>query len=77
MIAKNRYVKPSPPEAAPNTFIFIGYDHAGIIGCLRPDVAYPDRKIKAGTKVHTTITAMPCDCGDERGHVEVFVRRVT
>ena len=56
--------------------ILIGYDHASIIGCLRPDVAYPDRKIKAGKSVVTTITAKPCDCADEHGHVEVFVRKV-
>lgn len=56
--------------------IFIGYEHGGIIGCLRPDVAYPDRKIRAGTKVHTTILAKPCPCNDEKGHVEVWVRRI-
>ena len=56
--------------------IHVGYAHAGIIGCLRPDVAYPDRNIRRATKVHDTILAEPCDCADEKGHVEVFVRRV-
>jgi hypothetical protein len=52
---------------------FVGYDHASIIGCLRPDLAYPDRKIRAGKRLVTTITAEPCDCPDE--HVKVFVSR--
>jgi hypothetical protein len=54
--------------------IRIGYSHASLIGCLRPDVAYPDRKVRRGNRVVTTITAEPCDCADE--HVEVFVRKV-
>lgn len=52
--------------------ILVGFTHASIIGCLRPDIAYPKRKIRAGTKVHTSITAVPCDCPDD--HVEVWVR---
>jgi hypothetical protein len=54
-------------------FISIGYAHASLIGMLRPDVAYPKRKVRAGVKVHATITAAPCECPDE--HVEVWVRR--
>lgn len=53
--------------------ILIGYGHASLIGALRPDVAYPKRKVRRGSKVVTTITATPCDCPD--AHVEVWVRR--
>lgn len=56
--------------------LLIGYSHASLIGCLRPDVAYPDRKIRAGKSVVTTITKDPCDCADEKGHVEVWIVRV-
>jgi hypothetical protein len=52
--------------------VLIGYTHASVVGCLRPDVAYPDRKIRAGTSVVETITARPCLCPD--AHVEVWVR---
>jgi hypothetical protein len=55
--------------------IFVGYDHASIIGCLRPDVAYPDRRIRAGTRLVTEITRKPCPCPDD--HVAVFVQPVT
>lgn len=65
------------PEAPPeDELIFVGYDHAGIIGGLRPDVAYPSRKIKRAKACVSTITAELCDCPDEKGHVEVFVRLV-
>ena len=55
-------------------FIKIGYGHVGLIGSLRPDIAYPERKIRPGGRVVTTITSKPCECDDE--HVEVFVRRL-
>lgn len=56
--------------------ILIGYDHASLIDSMRPDLAYPGRKIRAGTDCVTRITATPCECGDEKGHVEVFVKRI-
>ena len=67
--------QPAFPELAED-LILIGYDHASILGGLRPDMAHPGRKIKAAKSCVTTITAQPCDCADERGHVEVFVRLV-
>lgn len=54
--------------------IFVGYTHASVIGIHRPDIAYPDRKIKAGKKSVGDITTEPCACADD--HVEVFVRRI-
>lgn len=56
--------------------ISVGYSHASLIAGMRPDLAYPGRKIRAGTDCVTRITATPCECADEKGHVEVFVRRI-
>ena len=54
--------------------IMIGYGHASLIGILRPDLAYPDRKVQQGKRVLTRIDAEPCACPDD--HVEVWVRRI-
>jgi hypothetical protein len=53
--------------------IFIGYTHASIIGVHRPDVAYPDRKIRRGKKSYGDIHSEMCPCADK--HVEVWVSR--
>lgn len=50
----------------------VGYGHASLIDSLRPDVAYPGRRVKAARSMITTIFAKPCHCPDE--HVEVWVR---
>jgi hypothetical protein len=63
---------PEPAIEPPSDSILIGYGHASLIGALRPDVAYPKRKVRRGTAVVATITATPCDCPD--AHVEVWVR---
>lgn len=57
-----------------DTVFLVGYDHASIIGILRPDLAYPERPgLAGGKKLLTTITKEPCDCPDE--HVKVYVSR--
>ena len=63
---------PASGNDPPTDSILIGYAHASLIGALRPDIAYPTRKIRRGAAVITTITAAPCDCSDT--HVEVWVR---
>jgi hypothetical protein len=55
-------------------FIFVGYAHASIIGAMRPEVAYPDRKIRAAKRSVGDITAELCLCDDDAGHVEVWVK---
>jgi hypothetical protein len=54
--------------------IFIGYMHASVIGGHRPDIAYPDRKIRRAAKSYCDVHSEPCPCADE--HVEVWVRRI-
>lgn len=74
--ARYPLLHPDPGPVAdepPSDAVRIGYAHASLIGCLRPDVAYPGRKVRAGTRVDTSITASPCECPDD--HVEVWVRR--
>jgi hypothetical protein len=63
-------------EEADPAEVRLGYAHAGLIGSLRPDVAYPHRKIKAGSRVVTVITSKPCDCDDENGHIAIYARRI-
>lgn len=58
----------------PDDLIKIGYGHASMINCMRPDIAYPDRKIRTASRVYTEILKDPCPCPDE--HVEVWVRPV-
>jgi hypothetical protein len=53
------------------TVFLVGYAHASLLRGLRPDLAYPDRKIRGAKRSVTTITKDPCDCPDE--HVKVYV----
>ena len=57
----------------PADLIRAGFTHASVIGILRPEVAYPTRKVKAGEYARATIYRDPCPCPDD--HVEVWVRR--
>jgi hypothetical protein len=54
-----------------DTLVFVGYAHFSLVEGLRPEIAYPDRKIRKGRQAVTTVTAAPCDCPDR--HVEVWV----
>ena len=38
------------------TVFFVGYSHASLLRGLRPDLAYPDRKIRGAKRSVTTIT---------------------
>jgi hypothetical protein len=60
-----------PPAPLPPNAIHVGYTHASIIRILRPDVAYPDRKVAASSAALGTTTSQPCQCPDE--HVAVYV----
>jgi hypothetical protein len=51
--------------------ILLGYTHTGVLGMLHPEVAYPNRKVKASPSVITLISRDPCRCPDE--HLEIWV----
>jgi hypothetical protein len=51
--------------------LLLGYVHASVLGQLRPEVAYPDRKVKPSQSCLTTLLREPCHCGSE--HLEVWV----
>jgi hypothetical protein len=52
--------------------IQLGYAHASLIDTLRPDIAYPGRKVRPARAVVTELYAEPCDCPDD--HLEVWAR---
>jgi hypothetical protein len=54
--------------------VLVGYGHASLLECLRPDLAYPGRKVRRAQVLFTQVFAQPCDCGDD--HVEVWARRL-
>ena len=63
---------PDPDDVRIETGWRIGYGHASLIGILRPELAYPGRKVARGRTVTTTLYAEPCNCPDD--HVEIWVR---
>lgn len=54
--------------------ILVGFGHASIIDTLRPDVAYPSRKVKVAKSIFTELLASPCTCSGL--HVSVWVQPV-
>ena len=54
--------------------VLVGFGHASLVDSLRPDVAYPTRKVRRAKSAVTEILASPCDCAD--AHVEVWARPI-
>jgi hypothetical protein len=63
-----------PPPEPPGDPVLVGYAHASMMDSLRPDLAYPDRKVRATPEVMTAISARPCACHSE--HVEIWARKI-
>lgn len=51
--------------------ILLGWSHASLIETLRPDIAYPSRRVRQARSVVTEIFSSPCDCSDR--HIMVYV----
>jgi hypothetical protein len=50
--------------------VLVGYAHASVVESMRPDIAYPNRKVRAARSAFLEVTAVRCDCPE--GHIEVW-----
>lgn len=50
----------------------LGFGHWSLVESLRPDVAYPDRKVRRARSAITEVYSSPCPCPAD--HVEVWAR---
>ena len=59
-------------SADPAGLVRLGFAHWSALESLRPDVAYPDRKVRRARAAITEVYSSPCDCPAD--HLELWAR---